>query len=383
MKSQDSPLTIEISKTKLEDLKPLFCEAIKKHLGTKDDSAFVEQMEWLLNYFQNHVETFPVITFVRPDLLLSATFSVIEFVMNGVKHYNCVMKIDMPVNETTGARETGAIEGGSGASLMWMPWLPTQARPIRSPGDYHQIQIFGAYQYQPRRTKCYDRVYPYSGQLHPAEEQTPPEISGLYQWANAVFGHNDPNVENGHGFNMCLENDYDHGRHYIGEHSDDEKVMGKIHDVACFVTGPANREAVFSFKPERGVDQKVCRDERVILKVRIPEGLYAMTGKLFQKCYTHEFPQEEEELFKKLCTGLTRSMSLVPTFPKNVEPGRNGASLKDVVQAAWIKDNRDKVKRLLENGLLMKLTNWSLKEILERFERWCKHRTSYTLRSFV
>lgn len=44
------------------------------------------------------------------------------------------------------------------------------------------------------------------------------------------------------GPNMCLENDYDNGREYISEHSDDERQFGQLHDVFCWITGPASRK---------------------------------------------------------------------------------------------------------------------------------------------
>ena len=96
-----------------------------------------------------------------------------------------------------------------GARLLHTPWhpdwkLPTfpvdnQERPIWS---YHEISIFGRPVNQPRRTACYDYAYAYSGQVHPIETETPPEITALYEIVKRIFG-----VET----NMCLANAYFHG----------------------------------------------------------------------------------------------------------------------------------------------------------------------------
>lgn len=132
--------------------------------------------------------------------------------------------------------------------------------------------------------------------------------------------------------------------------------------------------------------------EHVIIRIRCPEGMYVMKGKLFQERFTHEIPQEEEKLFKTLCKKLQekhdRRFDAEP-FPFKQTPGANAALTMGLTQADWMVRNREALKDLIANGFLQtnpKRNNpWSLasnKPDVEAFEKWCQHRTSFTLRSF-
>lgn len=219
--------------------------------------------------------------------------------------------------------------------LWWVPWPETLVKPqVPVDGGYYRsLKLYGNTVKMPRQTWCYGYAYEFSGQTHPVEPETPPEVQALYTWADAACGHTEPQ------FNMTLLNVYHNGRMCIGKHRDDERQFGFVHDVICFVTGPACRTLII-------------RDNKgsVVLKGDLPEGVYCMSGRKFQTNYTHEIPQSNPELFKKLYrqfaeegeNQLTASRRLSqPEFAKNVE-------------------NKDR----------------------EQWEEWCKWRASWTLRNF-
>lgn len=201
----------------------------------------------LLDYLTNGgVRTFPRFTSVsHPGIKVRGLLIRYQVAAGEKERYQCALSVLLSDGES---------------QLLWLPWLPHQQKPIRNPGEYHHVRPGGAvYALQARRTKCYDRAYQYSGQMHPIEQDTPSTINpGLYQETNAIFQL--PQDGKG-GVNMCLENDYDHGRHYISEHSDDERAFGTIHDVYCWITGNASREAVFEFgRPGREPLQRYVPD---------------------------------------------------------------------------------------------------------------------------
>jgi hypothetical protein len=233
-------------------------------------------------------------------------------------------------------------------------------------------------QLQPRKTKCYGHAYAYSGQTHPLEPETPPAISLLYEEVNAIFGLPQDGMG---GVNMCLENDYANGRHYISEHSDDERSFGTIDDVFCFITGPAEREGIFRFRK----DGKRSPAEREVVRIRLPAGLYVMCGRRFQAHYSHEFPQLHEELFKRLCK---RGPSVWPEeFPVEVPAhGPSGLQQTSLVQAAWLQHEHERVAQAIEAGKFVpKQKSRALSSAVEdgtNFANWLLWRTSYTLRNF-
>lgn len=108
------------------------------------------------------------------------------------------------------------------SKLLWMPWPESLDKPIIATGGYYNVNFGGKSITMPRRTKCYSQTYSFSGQTHPVEPSTPKEIQELYETTNLIFNTS---------VNMCLENQYEHGRHYISAHSDDERQFSDQHFV--------------------------------------------------------------------------------------------------------------------------------------------------------
>lgn len=189
-----------------------------------------------------------------------------------------------------------------------MPWPKDLAKPSVSDGAYHSVN-FGKSITMPRRTKCYSHTYSFSGQTHPVESSTPEEITKLYEKTNEIFGVS---------VNMCLENQYEHGRHYISKHSDDERQFSdELRDVFCWSLGAARRALFALIQDKKGrvlANLKHLTNppgSALALDILLPEGLYVMQGSNFQKTYTHEFPQQHPKLFEKLVKTIRH-----PDFPR-------------------------------------------------------------------
>ncbi|KAJ3254182.1 hypothetical protein HDU77_004168 [Chytriomyces hyalinus] len=298
----------------------------------------------------------------------------ITFNSASIQRYNIAVRIRMPCTEN---------------SLVWMPWLPHQTQPTRSPGEYQHAN-FGRYVLMPRRSKCYGVPYHFSAQIHPLEPTTPVQISALYKETSAIFDLDAERVPN-----MCLENDYDCGRHYMSEHSDDDRQFGALQqDVYSWVTGAASRVGVFrvrSIGSKRLAAEELasfCCDPsnpvgtRDLVAIGFPAGVYAMVGPNFQKRYSHEFPQAKERLFKRI-------LKVAPTlwkdeYPVHVASTVKGASQTTLVQAAWLKENREKVRKAAEEGRFAVRGKPLYADQVDAsaFDDWCLGRTSYTLRRF-
>lgn len=245
----------------------------------------------------------------------------------------------------------------SAASLVWHPWPNGLDEPVRNPGYYQPITLYGKVMEMPRRTRCYGYAYNFSGQTHPLEPETPPSIIALYDACETLFGYPKGTL------NMCLENDYANGRECIGAHADDERQFGSIHDVVCAVTGPAKRLMIIREK------------KKTLLELWMPAGIYAMRGKVFQQRYTHEIPQLHPALFKRLCVLASATWDCdsasTPNTKKHsrLEWPKNASQLE---QARWIQENAQDVKALLDNS-----------KDRDKFDEWLLPRTSYTMRNFV
>lgn len=152
-----------------------------------------EQLRFILSS-----SPFPVITYVNPLSTVAISGEIFRFTIEDVKHCNFMLKVKMPPSKED-----------EESAFLWTPWHKNLVRPTHEPGEYHQIRMNGFQVYQPRRTKCFDHAYPYSGSVHEIEKETPDEIKKLYLWANNILGY--PN-DGANGFNMCLENHYANGR---------------------------------------------------------------------------------------------------------------------------------------------------------------------------
>jgi hypothetical protein len=242
------------------------------------------------------------------------------------------------------------------ASLVWYPWPQGVEKPTRNPGYYRPISIMGQKLTMPRRTRCYGYAYNFSGQTHPLEPTTPETIVNLYRVCEKLFDYPEGTL------NMCLENDYANGRECIGAHSDDERQFGRMHDVVCAVVGPAIRLMVIR-------DMK--RDK--MLEIWMPEGIYAMRGRNFQKLYSHEFPQLNPTLFKTLmeraAVEYSTEINADDKRPRLTWPVQSS----QLEQAAWLQENQYEVRQTLLR------TNGEK----DKFDEWVQWRTSYTFRNFV
>lgn len=238
------------------------------------------------------------------------------------------------------------VPGGGGPSLWWCPWpAELEEPPLAQGGHYRPIQIHGKKEVMPRRTLCYGHAYAFSGQMHPVEPETPPQVEALYAWANAACGVTDPT----HGFNMDLCNHYPTGYHCINAHSDDERQFGALHDVICFVTGPAARRLIIRDK----------KTKKSVLEGALPAGVYCMAGRTFQQRYTHEFPRLHDGLFKKV----------VASGPRWFGEGWP-AHLSKAQLAEWLAERAD--------GVLPHLDPKDAR----KWQEWLLPRTSHTLRNF-
>lgn len=251
------------------------------------------------------------------------------------------------------------------SEFQWMPLPGVISRNVAAYkmsddiGIYHHLKPSAAFALQPRRTICYDHVYNYSKTQHPVEPVTPDHIKTLYSVTNELYGLGSD------GVNMDLGNYYPTGRHHINAHSDNEKQFGRLKDVYCWVFGPASRLGVF-----RDLDGKE------VLSLHIPEGLYVMRGLSFQRHYTHEFPELYPALFKRMCKYIT-----LDGFPRDVPKTSLGAPQTSLVQADWIKANREVMRDFIRGGNISK--GAKIDADLANFDEWCLDRTSHTLRQFI
>jgi len=144
---------------------------------------------------------------------------------------------------------------------------------------------------------------------------------------------------------MCLGNLYPTGYHCIGKHSDDEKQMSDAcKDVVCWVVGAARRLIIREKKHGKQLQ------DRIVLSVLIPQGVYIMHGNMFQSRYSHEIPREGVALFDKLC-------SIAPQDIPKLE------------QADWLAANPKAVKE-------------QYRKLYEQYKDWSEPRASYTIRYF-
>jgi len=229
------------------------------------------------------------------------------------------------------------------SKLLWCPWpdfIPIPAKSFTS--QYHEIKHprgAGLIR-QPRRTRCYVHSYKYSGVPHVLEPNVPADLQNLLEETTAIYNVKDANK---YGTPGCLVNEYTTKRHCIHAHGDDEKQFGQLRDVVCWIEGATRRV--------------IIRDnqEKIILNVEMPQGLYVMKGRRFQKTYTHEIPRELDTVFT----------SLQSLLPENIK------ELESLDQADWLASHPKYVQKHADNNLY------------ERYKKWAVSRTSYTIRYFL
>jgi len=215
----------------------------------------------------------------------------------------------------------------------WPDFIPQPAIPKR--GKYHPVKIMGKEILQPRRTTCYGVAYRYSGVTHKLEKTIPDDIAFLMKETARMYKVDN---EDKYGKPMTLVNEYPTGRHYISAHSDDEKQMGTVNDVICWVIGDA-RKVVFRNKKKK-----------IVLEVVLSEGLYIMKGEDFQKLYTHEIPKTYDSFFNRVS-------KMIPE-----------TELSTLEMADWLSENKRWAK-----------ANMTPKDYAT-YKKWNQTRVSFTIR---
>lgn len=227
------------------------------------------------------------------------------------------------------------------SKLVWIPWPEHVEDPKLPPiYVYQRVRIVGKMVDQPRKTRCYEHSYFYSGQWHPVEPVTPPSIKALLDETTALYQAYDTKK---YGTPMCLVNDYTTLHHYISSHGDDDRQMGNLGDVICWVTG-AVRKLVIDTK---------SKPHTKLLEFDLLPGLYVMRGRRFQKEYRHGIPQELESFFKRIAT------KYAP------------ADIPDMLHKSdWLAENYASVMKQLST------------DDQRLFSQWLDTRNSYTIRYF-
>lgn len=298
------------------DVKQYFLDSVRREQEDPRNSVTLDdQLDALYYFLDQKVKQFPIVTFVRPELPLKGCVVVKEFLVDGISRLNCFLRINMP-----------SFVEGEEPFLCWSPWHPQQTK-LKRKGFVSEN-----------------------------------DINSLFAWGNGMFDYLPHN-----GFNVASVHELNNGRQYLKERSDDD--CGD--DVCCFVTannGSTMRECVFRSKNQQG-----RKSDRVVLKVLLPEGCFGMCGSSFQKRFTYEVPQIEENFFKRLCGALEDEGDFPVTSPVSE-------------QSVWIKRNADVVKDLLKGGLLksrkfgMSVAHNSWNDV-QIFDKWCAQQTIYILKN--
>jgi alkylated DNA repair dioxygenase AlkB len=268
--------------------------------------------------------TFPTINFVVSNITCIA--HIVECANN---------KISIMIEFTNFSEER---DDNSLPSLQWIMRKSTHEKNIDTINvEYHDIRPIGKYVTQPRMTSCYGKSYKFSGSTQKINNEMPEKIENMINFIN-LSAHLPKEAQ----VNMCLVNHYNHGRHCIGEHSDNESSMLSLKDVYCFCEGMP-RELIIRKKKDN------TAKKRELLKIMISEGLYIMHGENFQKKYTHEFPEVFPGIFKKLQKILYPLEKEFPDYPRNntTSISDKGANRLHLLQADWIANHSKILECLL------------------------------------
>lgn len=256
------------------------------------------------------------------------------------------------------------------SNLLWFRWPKPLPKPIFDEnGLYHPIKVLGKNLFQVRRTLCYGHSYKYSRRTHPVEDEIPDDINELFKVTSRLY-----DIKSNKITPMCLANDYRNCFEYISEHSDDEKQFGTLNDIICWVVG-ASRKLI--------IREKIGEKKNIsILEFDLPEGLYIMSGKEFQKNYTHEIPREYESWFKtKFCKIVDKYLDYDELNYDDMSLGDDDEiadNAKMIKKAQWMSDN-PKIMRKELKGKKIRGKNMNYDEA---FDLWNQRRTSYTIRYF-
>lgn len=228
-------------------------------------------------------------------------------------------------------------------SLVYYLWPSCIPKPIFDAGaEYQEVNVHGLKK-QPRETLNYGVAYKYSRVKHTLEKHTPTDIAAAMEYTECMY---EDVLDKETTDTMCLANRYTTGYHCISRHSDEEgQSSSSCKDVICWVVGAARR-LIFRNSNKRDTD--------IVLSVSLPEGIYIMRGKRFQRSFTHEIPREKVATFNKLCIRYNKAM--VQHFSSCIEDSTTATQ-----RAEWLSDNGKIVKGRCKDDMYCQYKAWSKK----------------------
>ncbi len=161
----------------------------------------------------------------------------------------------------------------------WFPSTPDALASVNldKPDYHHVIKMFGKDIRVPRYLQTYGADYHFSGAVAKSRPFTP-ELFDILEKLEVDLVKLVPDGTPS-GFNMCLVNWYETGKHYIGPHSDEEKQFMDNAPIAGLSWG-ATRTFVLSPKKEGKA-----------LRLQVNDGDLVVMGGRTQKTHKHEVPK--------------------------------------------------------------------------------------------
>jgi alkylated DNA repair dioxygenase AlkB len=138
------------------------------------------------------------------------------------------------------------------------------------PEEHGIIKIMGNEIPVPRWQQTYIKDYYFTGVQHKALK-LPSEFKPFYKWAKKLCP--DDNVR----YNQALINWYKDGSHYIGAHSDDERLLVKNSNILSISLGETR---IFRIRNKQ--------TKEIIKNIPLKHGTYIIMGGTMQSRYTHE-----------------------------------------------------------------------------------------------
>lgn len=132
----------------------------------------------------------------------------------------------------------------------------------KAPG---KVTVFGKTYDTPRFQQSYLRGYTFSGNEHPGKP-VPEELKDVWEWAQTQGT-----------YNQLFVNWYEHGKHCIGAHRDDEKDLVKGSDIMSLSFG-----ATRTFRIRDFATKKIVKD------LDLTNGTVIKMNHPFNRDFTHE-----------------------------------------------------------------------------------------------
>jgi hypothetical protein len=276
----------------------------------------------------------------------------------------------------------------AGTAEVW--WVP-RTFDIKEPDSLNgklsigTTRSCGTLIQEPRLSTSFGNMpYKYSNVSHPVNKRWPREIASLCVRCNDLLGYTctsqlcKPGVEclnpECGKLNHCLVNELPNGASSVGEHGDDEKCIG-MKSIAAVVSG-CPRVMKFRVKNKSAPNKLVC-------SIVIEDGTYFMTGDpKFQSKFTHQIDKVYASFMTKIRAHINGNVDEYPEYPRDVPLTDEGAKQAPNVQWAWIAENIQSVRTLVQSGAISNsqamITNY-----LGQLDFWVQSRTSYTFRNLI